>query len=84
MGPDEQRPLDSLESRVADLRSRGLLNSFSVVSAGANFEDLVRAVRAQPPGAHGGGDERRRQADRHHSNGERFTVRSSPTCTPGW
>ena len=48
MGPDEQRPLDSLESRVADLRSRGLLNSFSVVSAGANFEDLVRAVRAQP------------------------------------
>ena len=48
MRPNEQRPLDSSESRVADLRSRGLLDPFSVVSAESEFEELVRAIRAQP------------------------------------
>lgn len=48
MSPDEQRPLDSSESRVADLQTRGLLDPFSVVASNAEFEDLVRAVAAQP------------------------------------
>ena len=48
MRPDEQRPLDSSRSRVVDLRDLGLLEPFSVVSAVAEFEDLVRAVAAQP------------------------------------
>ena len=48
MRPSEQRPLNSLESRVADLRSHGLLEPFSAVSADTEFEELVRAVRAQP------------------------------------
>ena len=48
MRPEEQRPLDSSESRVADLWARGLLDPFSVVSADAEFEELVRAIQAQP------------------------------------
>lgn len=40
--------LDSSESRVTDLRARGLLDPFSVVSADTRFEELVRAVEAQP------------------------------------
>ena len=48
MGPDEQRPLDTLESRVSDLRARGLLDAYSVVRADAEFEELVRTVEVRP------------------------------------
>ncbi len=48
MSPDEQRRLDGSESRVADLRARGLLDPFSVVRADAQFEELVRAAAAHP------------------------------------
>lgn len=48
MRPDDQRPLDSSKSRVADLRAHGLLDPFSAVSASADFSDLVRAAAAHP------------------------------------
>ena len=48
MGPDEQRPLDSSESRVAELRAHGLLEPFSAVGEDAAFSALVRAVETQP------------------------------------
>ncbi len=48
MSPDEQRPLDRLESRVADLQARGLLGPYSAVTADTVFGNLVRAVAAQP------------------------------------
>lgn len=48
MSLDEQRPVDSSESRVADLRALGLLDPFSMVGADSKFADLVQAVIAQP------------------------------------
>lgn len=48
MSPDEQRSLDTSESRVADLQALGLLDPFSVVRADATFEELVRAVESRP------------------------------------
>ena len=48
MRPSEERPLDRSKSSVADLQARGLLDPFSVVGTDTEFEELVRAVRAQP------------------------------------
>lgn len=48
MGPNEQQPLDAAESRVSDLRARGLLDPFSVVRTDARFEELVRAIESRP------------------------------------